>query len=562
MDILWRLLVLVILFPCTLLADSKPVLATHGMVVTEQQLASQVGLDILKQGGNAVDAAVATGYALAVVDPCCGNIGGGGFMLIHFANGKDVFLNFRERAPLTATSNMYLDSKGEVIPNASVIGYKAVATPGTVLGLDSALQKYGTMSRLQVMMPAIKLALNGFILSPYDVKLLTAKTELFKSQPNVAAIFLKDGKPYQVGDRLVQTDLAETLNSIARLGPDYFYKGYPAQAIVIASHDNGGILSLLDFEKYRVEELTPVHCSYRGYDIISAPPPSSGGVTLCEMLNILDYYPLNTLGYHSPLSAHYIIEAMRRGFYDRNNNLGDPDFVKNPIAILISKQYAANVRRQIHNFKATSSTELISMLPKEKEKTNTTHYSVVDKDGNAVAVTYTIDNFFGAGVIAGRTGFFLNDEMDDFTAKPNAPNKFGLVQGVANAIAPGKRPLSSMTPTIITKDKDLFMVLGSPGGPRIITSVLQTILNVVDYNLNIQEAVNAPRFHQQWLPDWVETEPNIFSSETENTLKLMGYQLKPISTWGAVEAIEIDPVTKILYGANDIRRPNGKAMGY
>ncbi len=539
----------------------QPVKAKHAMVVSEQHLASQVGASILMSGGNAVDAAVAVGYALAVVNPCCGNIGGGGFMTIHLADGKNIFLNFRERAPLAAKENMYLDANGDVIPGKSTIGYSAVGVPGTVLGLDTALKKFGTMTRQQVMAPAIALAEHGYILVPGDIKLLEPMTKDFQAQPNVAAIFLKNGKPYKSGDRLVQKNLAKALKEILQKGPDAFYKGNIATEIVEASQKNGGILSLDDFTKYRVEQLFPLTCNYRGYNIISAPPPSSGGVAMCEILNVLEDYPLKTLGHNSVQSIHYITEAMRYAFYDRNNQLGDPDFVENPLENLLSIEHADQARQHIIDVKATPSSEM-GKGPMMQEGVNTTHYSVIDRKGNAVAVTYTLNSFFGAKVIAGNTGFFLNDEMDDFSAKPGATNQFGLVEGNKNSIQPGKRPLSSMTPTIITYKDKVFMVVGSPGGPRIISSTLLTILNVIDFKLNIQAAVDAPRFHHQWLPDTIYAEPNAFSPKLTEQLTAMGYHVTPNPTWSAVEAIYVDPDTKWIYGANDKRRSAGRAVGY
>ena len=541
-------------------ATKSPALSKQGMVVSEQHLASQVGIDILHSGGNAIDAAVAVGYALAVVHPCCGNIGGGGFMLLHLASGKNIFINFRERAPLAAKAAMFLDEKGQVIPNKSTVGYLAVAVPGSVLGLDTALKKYGTMTRQQIMAPAIHLAENGFILTPGDVKILEKNTKSFRRSPNVAAIFLKNNQSYQTGDRLIQKDLANTLKLISANGPDVFYKGRIAESIVNASQKNGGILSLKDFSEYHIEELAPIHCTYRGYSIFSAAPPSSGGTTLCEMLNILEGYPLSHLGYHSFASVHDTIEAMRYAFFDRNSELGDPDFVENPIQHLISKDYAAQIRQHIHSDQMTPSSQLQAV--KSHEGVNTTHYSIVDQWGNAASVTYTLNSYFGAKVIAGNTGFFLNSEMDDFTSKLGVANKFGLIQGASNAIFAGKRPLSSMTPTIIIQDNQVLMVLGSPGGPRIITATLQVILNVIDYKMNIQQAVDSPRFHHQWLPDETNLEPQVFSGNTMKKLKAMGYHLVTGQPWGAVEAIQIDPVTKNIDGANDMRRPAGSAIGY
>lgn len=551
------------LSPTILFASSpQPTAAKNGMVVSEQHLASEIGAKILSSGGNAIDAAVAVGYALAVVNPCCGNLGGGGFMTIHLAKGKNIFVNFRERAPLAATPNMYLDAEGKVIPGKSTNGYLAVAVPGTVLGFETVLKKYGTMSRQKVMAPAIALAEKGYVLTPGDVKLLDKYAEDFLNEPNVAAIFLnRDEEPYKVGDRLIQKNLANTLKLISQQGADVFYKGSIAKSIVNASQHNGGILTMQDFAEYNVKEYAPISCTYRGYSVISAPPPSSGGVTLCEILNILENYSLKSFGYHTPQGAHYIIEAMRYAFYDRNNQLGDPDFETNPVDYLTSKDYAEQIQRRILDVRATPSSELGKKVV-EHEGVNTTHYSVIDKNGNAVSVTYTLNSFFGAKVIAGDTGFFLNDEMDDFAVKPGEKNQFGLVQGEKNSIQPGKRPLSSMTPTIIMRDKKVVMVVGSPGGPRIITSTLLAILNVLDYKMNLQAAVDAPRFHHQWLPDTVYVEPQAFTKPTIAKLFEMGYHVTDSEPWSVVEAIYVDPVTKIIYGANDKRRPAGKAVGY
>jgi gamma-glutamyltranspeptidase/glutathione hydrolase len=559
-----QLLIIILLLSMNLsiAAETQVVSAKHGMVVSEQHLASQIGASILKSGGNAIDAAVAVGYALAVVNPCCGNIGGGGFMTIHLAKGKNIFLNFRERASLAAKPNMFLDSDGNIIPDLSTVGYLAVAVPGTVLGLETALKQYGTMTRQQVMAPAIALAERGYVLTKGDVQLLSEHTSDFKKQSNVAAIFLrKNNLPYRVGDRLVQKDLANTLKLISEKGPAIFYKGNIAKDIVTASKKHGGILTLQDFATYSVKEMKPITCLYLNYDVISAPPPSSGGATLCEILNILENYPLKSYGYHSARSTHYIVEAMRYAYFDRNNKLGDPDFVDNPVSQLISKDYADQLRQRILDVKATPSSEL-GEKPAAQEGVNTTHYSVMDAKGNAVSVTYTLNSFFGAKVIAGKTGFFLNNEMDDFAIKSGSANQFGLVQREKNAIQPGKQPLSSMAPTIITLDKKVVMVLGSPGGSRIITSTLLTILNTLDYGMKIQDAVDAPRFHHQWLPDVIEMEPQAFSTEAINELETMGYSFNSVNSWGAVEAIYVDPKTKMIYGANDRRRSAGKAVGY
>lgn len=568
--------------PAVWAVTRQPVTAANGMVVTSQHEASAVGVEILRQGGNAIDAAVAVGYALAVTNPCCGNIGGGGFATLHLADGRDIFLNFREKAPAAATETMYLDERGEVVPDLSLEGYLAVAVPGSVLGLDTLLRKYGTMDRAAVMAPAIKLAEDGFILTPGDADILATATGHFAGEGNVAAIFLNNRRPWKPGDRFVQKNLAATLKLIAQRGPEAFYKGSIADTIVAASKANGGVLSDQDFENYSVTESPPVRCNYRGYELISAPPPSSGGTAICEILNILEGYPIAELGFHSAAAIHLMVEAMRHTFVDRNFLLGDPAFVKNPVERLLSEAYAAEVRAKIDTEKASGSKEVQPGIPPH-ENTETTHYSIVDAAGNAVSVTYTVNALFGAKVIAGDTGFFLNDEMDDFTVKPGVANLFGLVQGKTNAIAPGKQPLSSMSPTLVTKDGKIFMVLGSPGGSRIITIAVQVIMNVVDHGMNIQEAVNAPRIHHQWLPDQIAVEPYALSPDTIKILTGMGHKIAEQSPWGAAEGILVGPedaanttqptsgndamagrkpVPGLLYGGHDDRRPAGSAIGY
>ena len=544
-------------------ASPPPVQGKNGVVTTSQKYASEVGLQILKEGGNAVDAAVAVGYALAVVDPCCGNIGGGGFMTIHLANGKNTFINFREKAPLAARSNLYLDQNGNVIPGLSTTGYPAVGVPGTVLGLDRALSEYGTMTRKRVIAPAIRLAEQGYILQQGDITTLSSSTKGFAAQPNVAAIFLKDGKttPYQIGDRLVQENLAKALKLIAARGPKAFYKGPIADELVKASVANNGLLTKKDLADYTVEETKPVSCNYRGYEIISSPPPGSGTV-LCEMLNILEGYPLSYLGFRSPTSVQRFLESMLFAYADRNTYLGDPDFISIPLERLLSKDYAATIRDKLPESGATPPCQVYSCVT-TNEGTNTTHYSIVDRYGNAVGVTYTINALFGAKVIAGNTGFLLNDEMDDFTSKPGVPNLFGLVQGSNNAIEPGKRPLSSMSPTIVFKDGKVFMVTGSPGGSRIITIVLQVITNVLDYGFDIQSAVDYPRFHYQGLPNSINLEQNSLPPDTIQTLSQTGFTFdKETLTWGASESILVDPTTGLFYGASDKRRPAGAALAY
>lgn len=541
--------------------SKAPIPARNGMVVTEQRLASEVGLQILKQGGNAVDAAVAVGYALAVTHPCCGNLGGGGFMLIHLANGKDTFINFREKAPLAATRTMYLDEQGNVVPGLSTKGYLAVGVPGTVLGFDRALSAYGTMTRADVIAPAIELAQKGFVLHPGDVKILNASTQTFQKQPNVAGIFLKNGTtPYEAGDRLVQQDLANTLQLIADQGSDAFYKGAIASEIVKASKSNNGILTKEDFAKYTVSETTPVRCTYQSYQVISSPPPG-GGTTLCEMLNILEGYKLKQLEFRSAPMLQLMLSAMLYAYADRNTYLGDPNFVNNPVERLLSKEYAAQIRAKIPENRAIPPEPLFPKVT-TNQGNHTTHYSIQDRYGNTVSVTYTINSLFGAGVIAGKTGFLLNNEMDDFTSKPGVPNNFGLVQGSANIIEPGKQPLSSMSPTVVTKNGKVFLVTGSPGGSTIPTTVLQVITNVIDYGMNIQQAVDTPRFHYQGLPNRVRTEPYALKSASIETLQQWGYKIAPLGTWGAAESLMVNPETGWIYGANDSRRPAGAALGY
>ena len=543
-----------------------PVKASNGMVVTAQRLASEVGAEVLRAGGNAVDAAVAVGYALAVVHPCCGNIGGGGFATLRMADGKATFFNFREKAPAAATRDMYLDAAGELVPDLSTVGYKAVGVPGTVMGLEAMRTTYGTMSREALLAPAIRLARDGFVLTEGDAAILGGSAEGLAGQANVTAIFFRDGAPLKTGDRLVQTDLAATLQTISDGGVDAFYKGGIAADVVSASDANGGILSMQDFADYTVAETAPLHCGYRDTEIISAPPPSSGGTTICQILNTVEGYPMGELGFQSAQGVHYLVEAMRHAFVDRNFLLGDPDFVDNPVERLVSDDYAAAIRATIRPDRAAKSEEVRPGTPPH-ESTETTHYSVVDRDGNAVSVTYTINALFGARVIAGNTGFFLNDEMDDFTARPAAPNMFGLVQGEKNAIQPGKRPLSSMSPTIVTKDGRLFMVTGSRGGPRIISATVATIMNVVDYGMNMQEAVDAPRIHHQWLPDQIFLEPMALSADTRARLESRGHKLVDAKVWGGVAAInavpdESEPDGIMLYGANDDRQPAGGAVGH
>ena len=553
----------------SLAASVAPVAGEYAMVVTAQHLATQVGVDILKRGGNAVDAAVAVGYALAVVYPAAGNLGGGGFMTAQLADGRKTFLDFREKAPLAATANMYLDNDGQVIKGLSTRGYLAVAVPGSVSGLEYAREKYGTMKRTVLLSPAITLAEKGFKLAQGDIDILhTASADLRKDRASTA-IFLNKGHPFEVGELLVQKDLARTLRSIRQFGVSGFYKGPVGVALVKASQAGGGIMTQADLDQYQTREMAPIECDYRGYHVISAPPPSSGGVILCEMLNILEGYPLKEMGFRSAQAVHYQIEAMRHAYVDRNSYLGDPDFATNPVARLTDKAYAEQIRATIDPNKAAASKDLKPGIAPH-EGSNTTHFSIADRWGNAVAVTYTLNDWFGARITAAGTGVLLNNEMDDFTVKAGVPNLYGLVQGAANAIAPGKRPLSSMSPTIVTRDRQPVMVLGTPGGSRIITAVLLTLLNVIDYGMNVQEAVDAPRFHQQWLPDITTFENFAISPDTQKLLESRGHKLGGSAPANHMAALLIgaptlggQPVGKgRFYGANDPRRNSGLAMGY
>ena len=531
-----------------------------GMVATSEHYATEIGVAVLAHGGNAIDAAVAVGYALAVVDPCCGNIGGGGFMLVRLADGRERFIDFRERAPLAATRDMFLDAKGNVDPRASTRGYLAVGTPGTVKGLEYARLTYGTKARRELMQPAIDLARRGFTLQAGDVAIYRAGVDGLKDDPTAARTFLVDGHAHALGDVLQQPDLARTLDAIATDGDGAFYNGPISAAIVAASKANGGILTQDDFSSYAIVERTPLHCRYRGYDIISAPPPTSGGTTLCEIAGILDGFPASAGAYATELGIARLVEAERRAYADRNAYLGDPAFVRNPIARLLAPTYIAKLRSQITS-RATPSSRVHPGLGAYREHDHTTHYSIVDAQGNAVSVTYTINDEFGAGIMAPGTGLLLNNEMDDFTAKPGVPNLYGLVQGAANAIAPGKRPLSSMAPSIVTKDGRLRIVAGSPGGSRIITITLGVLQHIIDDGDDVQTAVDRPRIHHQWLPDTIYAEHGAIDDRTLRDLLAHGYRVtNNDGEWGAAEAIIID-ADGTMHGANDRRTPAGSAAG-
>jgi len=561
-------------------AATQPVHAPHAIVVSVHELASRAGVEIMQAGGNAVDAAVATGFALAVVHPQAGNLGGGGFMLIRLADGRARFVDYREKAPAAASANMYLDAQGNVIDNASVVGYKAVGVPGSVAGMVYAEKEYGTLTLGQVMAPAIKLARDGYPLAWQDAHDLRDK-DLAKFSES-RRIFQRNGDYYKQGEVFRQPELARTLERIASK-PDDFYHGAMARELAAAMQKGGGLITADDLAHYEVKEREPIRGTYRGYEIVSAPPPSSGGIALMEILNILEGYDLAKAGDRSAASVHLTVEAFRRAFYDRAEFLGDPDFSKIPVAQLIDKKYGAAWRESIDPAHASVSKDLkrpaifneleqyASRHPQAfvvREPEHTTHYSVVDSDGNAVAVTTTLNDSFGSRVTAEGLGFLLNDEMDDFAAKQGVPNLYGLIQGPANAIGPGKRPLSAMTPTVVLKDGKLFLVVGSPGGARIITTVANILMGVVDYGMNIQEAVNAPRFHHQWLPDEVHVE-QWFSPDAIKLLQQMGHKVEIGETvggdwspyWSDGECIAIDPKTVERLGASDVRN-NGKAVGY
>ncbi len=551
------------------------------MVVTVHALASQVGVDILKQGGNAVDAAVATGFALAVVHPPAGNIGGGGFMLIRMADGKAHFLDYREKAPAAATRDMYLDAQGNVIPGATEIGYKAIGVPGSVAGMVYAEKKYGKLTLKQVMAPAIKLARDGYALTWGEAA--DFHDEYLAKFPESHRVFQRNGDYYKPGEIFRQPDLARTLERIAQ-NPDDFYHGALARQLAAAIQKGGGLITAQDLANYEVKEREPVRGTYRGYEVLSAPPPSSGGIVLIEALNILEGFDLAQMQSRSSQYIHFTVEAFRRAFFDRAEFLGDPDFSKIPVAQLLDKKYAAAWRDSIDPEHATPSKELkrpeiFSQLEQyaaqhplatpAHESNHTTHYSIIDAEGNAVSVTTTINDWFGSRVTANGLGFLLNDEMDDFSSKPGVPNSDGLIQGSANAIGPGKRPLSSMTPTIVVHDGKTVMVLGSPGSSKIITTVANVLMGVVDYKMNIQEAVDAPRFHNQWLPDVVNVE-KWFSPDTVSALEKMGYKVEVglhygenvAPYWSDAECAAVDEETGDRLGATDFRNSNGKAMGY
>ncbi|EEI3459710.1 gamma-glutamyltransferase [Salmonella enterica subsp. salamae] len=538
-----------------------PVRATQGMVASVDAMATQVGVDILKQGGNAVDAAVAVGYALAVTHPQAGNLGGGGFMLLRTKDGATTAIDFREMAPAGATRDMFLDEQGNPDSKKSLTSPLASGTPGTVAGLSLALEKYGSLPLNSVVRPAIKLAQEGFIVNDAladDLK--TYGSEVLPHHENSKAIFWKDGEPLKKGDKLVQQDLANSLTMIAENGPDAFYKGEIARQIAQQMQQNGGLITTDDLAAYQAVERTPVSGEYRGYQIFSMPPPSSGGIHIIQILNILENFDMKKYGFGSADAIQIMAEAEKYAYADRSEYLGDPDFVNVPWQALTSKAYAKSIAGQIDINKAKPSSEIRPGKLAPYESDQTTHFSVVDKDGNAVAVTYTLNTTFGTGIVAGNTGILLNNQMDDFSAKPGVPNVYGLVGGEANAVGPKKRPLSSMSPTIVVKDGKTWLVTGSPGGSRIITTVLQMVVNTIDFGMNVAEATNAPRFHHQWLPDELRVEKG-FSPDTLKLLEQKGQKVALKEAMGSTQSIMVGPDGE-LYGASDPRSVDDLTAGY
>ncbi len=550
------LLLLCVLLPLPALPARQPVRARKAMVVAQEPLAADVGVAALKSGGNAVDAAVAVALVLAVTHPSAGNLGGGGFLLARLTNGQTTFIDFRERAPEAASRDMYLDAAGKLTRD-SVAGWRAAGVPGTVRGLEYAHKKYGRKAWATLVSPAIELAGKGFPIS-YSLARSLRSAKLLAEFPESRRIFLNHGKYYQAGDRLVQPELARTLDRIAREGSKDFYLGETARLLAAAMKANGGLISLEDLKNYAVVERRPLEGQYRGCRILTAPPPSSGGIGILQMMGVLEKSGYEKHGAGSAAAVHFVAEAMRRYYADRAEFLGDPDFVKIPLAGLLAPRYLDKLRSSIDTERASSSDVIGHGNPTDYEHAETTHFSIIDEEGNAVALTYTINGSYGCGVTAPGLGFLLNNEMDDFSAKPGTPNMFGLVQGEANAIQPRKRPLSSMTPIILLRDGKLYLVAGAPGGSRIITGVMQVILNVLDFGMNPQEAIDWPRFHHQWKPDTLLLERG-FSPDTVALLKARGHRVESTSSVAVVEAIRIE--NGWLEGASD-GRGNGKASGY
>jgi len=547
-------------------ASREPVRAEHGIVASTNEVASRVGVDIMKRGGNAIDAAIAVAFALAVTHPAAGNLGGGGFMMIRLKDGKTTAIDYREMAPAAATHNIYLDQNGNLIAGegGSLVGYRAAGVPGTVGGMALAFKKYGShkLSWSQLIEPARQLA-NGFRVTYTLARSLRGSNDYLAQYPETKRIYLNNGKFYNEGDLFRQTDLAATFARLQTSGPNEFYEGQTARMIVDDVKRHNGLLTMADMHGYVARERQPVRGNYRGFQVISMPPPSSGGAVLIEMLNILEGYDLGKLDAASSERYHLMTEAMRRAFADRAEFMGDSDFVKVPVAGLIDKSYAATLRHSISLERASTSVEITAGQPVGHESEETTHFTVVDAEGNAVANTYTLNNSYGSAAVAKGTGIILNDEMDDFAAKPGTPNMYGLIQGERNAVAPHKRPLSAMTPTfVLRKDGSLWFTVGSPGGPTIINTALCVITNVVDYGMNIQQALDFPRIHHQWRPDELVFEPYGLSGDTQKALVSLGHKLATPRYLGDAEGIMIEEKTGTRLGATDPRRSDGVAVGY
>ncbi|MGI2036783.1 gamma-glutamyltransferase [Shewanella frigidimarina] len=543
------------------MATAQPIYAKHGLVSSQEALASQIGVEILKQGGNAVDAAVAVAYALAVTLPRAGNIGGGGFMLVHLAEqNKTIAIDYRETAPAKAHKDIFLDEQGNAVDKLSREHGLAVGVPGTVMGMELALKQYGTMKMAQVIKPAIKLAKDGILVTSDLSNSLAGLKSRITQWPSSAEIFYHaDGSNYQVNELLKQPELAQSLSLIAQKGSKGFYQGETAKKIVSAVQNAGGIMSLTDLANYKVIEREPVRGNYRGYEVVSMPPPSSGGIHIIEMLNVLEQFPIDKLGHNTANTLHLMAETMKYAYADRSEYLGDPDFVNVPVKQLTSKKYAKEIASKIAINKTTPSSEIRpgNLAPYESDQT--THFSVIDKWGNAVANTYTLNFSYGSGLVAKGTGILLNNEMDDFSAKPGTPNGYGLIGGDANAVEGNKRPLSSMSPTMVMKDGKPFIVTGSPGGSRIINITLQMIMNVIDHNLNIAEATAAARMHHQWLPDFIWVEHTL-NRDTISLLEAKGHKVKVQESIGSTQSIMM--TEQGLFGASDPRRAGSAAIGY
>jgi gamma-glutamyltranspeptidase/glutathione hydrolase len=552
--------------PTALAASREPVRAKHGIVASTNEIASQVGVDIMKRGGNAVDAAIAVGFALVVTHPAAGNLGGGGFMMIRLKNEKTTAIDYREMAPAAATRNIYLDKSGNLIQGegGSLVGYRAAGVPGTVRGLELALKKYGSgkLTWAQLIEPAHRLA-TGFTVTYELARSLRGNSSYLSQYEETKRIYLNDGKFYNEGDTFRQPDLAATFARLQKSGPNEFYSGETAKMIVADVKRHNGLITLTDMSGYEAKEREPLRGNYRGYEVISMPPPSSGGAVLIEMLNILEGYDLNKMDTSSSERYHLMTEAMRRAFADRAEFMADSDFVKVPVAGLIDKSYAAKLRGTINLQQASPSVEIHAGQPTGYESEETTHFTVVDAEGNAVANTYTLNNSYGSAAVAKGTGLLLNDEMDDFAAKPGTPNLYGLIQGERNAVAPRKRPLSAMTPTfVLRKDGSLWFTVGSPGGPTIINTALCVITNIIDYGMNIQEAIDFPRIHHQWQPDELVFEPYGLSGDTQKALVSLGHKLARPRYLGDAAGILIEEKTGVRLGATDPRRSDGLAVGY